>query len=255
MPTVWGLTESKDYWTAFFQANDRQQRKGPLLWICQPHLEQRTLLQERAQIYDPFIGIAVPQNVVLCLGVLNTSCYETSDGCTVELLPLERVPDPIPLAELTAAQVLPQEATAALDRCRSLRPLESNHWNCFKTVLSKTNPPLASCTVMLENWRQRRRYLENILEITARRGCTEDQEQDIFGALRALTRADTENHGGVDRLAQETRLRVAIRAQSLPVKEWEELWKELADAWYGYVLCLTPQEITCLTDLSRTFDL
>lgn len=255
MPTVWGLTESKDFWTSFFQSNDPPQRKKPLLWICQTHQEQKTLLKERAQIYDPFFGIALPRGVVLCLGVLNTSCYETTYGFTIELLPLERVPDPIPLSTLTAAEAFPREAASILDQCGSLRPLESNHWNCFKSVLIKTNPPLASSAVVLENWQQRRQYLENILEIIAGRGCAEDEEQEIFGTLRALTRADTENHGGVDRLAQQTRLRVAIRAQSLPVKEWEKLWKELVDAWYSYVLCLTPQEITQLTDLESTFNL
>jgi hypothetical protein len=255
MPKVWGLTQSTNFWTSFFSTTDLAQRKMPLLWTCCDDQAKENLLRKKAQIYDPFVGIAHPLRMATCLGVLTTLGYESPPGYTVELLPMELIPNPIPIATLVAACALPEEASTCLAGHGFLQAMEPSNWTSFKNVLSETNPLLVSSLATVENWHHRRKYLDHVLEIIAQRGCTEDEEQEVFSALRTLTRTAPENQVFSGPLALQTCLRVALKAQLLPAKEWEKLWKDLADAWYGYVMTLTPQEVTQLTDLNQTFDL
>jgi hypothetical protein len=255
MSIAWGLTEEKEYWVSSFSGTGISGRRKPLLWTCRHafHLEQ--LLREQAQIYDPFIGFALPQGVVTCLGVLNSRSYSSPRGLTIELLPLEPIPNPVPLAALLASQTLTGETAQELAACGIIHPLETSHWSSLKSVIAETNPLLTPSLLMVENWHQRQKHLERILEMMAQRGCSEEAEQELFTVLRNLTRNDPNNDKSSGQLALQTRLRVALKAQLLPAREWEELCKRVVDAWYGYVMTLTPQEVTQLTDLDREFNL
>jgi hypothetical protein len=255
MPKVWGFTEKSEFWAAFFNIADALQRRTPLQWICCQSEEQMTLIREQAQIYDPFLGIAIPQGVVTCLGVLATCGYETPNGLTVELLPKELIPNPLTVPTLVSAAAFPKDATSMLAKHGFLPPLDSTHWASFKKVLTEANPLLAPSLASLESWPKRQGYLDYILEILAQRGCFDEEEQEAFAVLRALACAEPENQGSSGQLALQTRLRVALKAQLLSPKEWERLWKSIVDAWYGYVMTLTPQEVVRLTDLNLTFDL
>jgi len=255
MPRVWGFAHKSSYWAGFFDVTDPAQRRTPLQWICCQSTAQVTLLQEQAQIYDPFLGIASPQRVVSCLGVLATCGYETPNGFTVELLPKELIPNPISIPTLVSAAALPQDATSTLAQHGFLPPLESTVWMSFKKALTEANPLLAPSLASLESWPKRQGYLDHILEILARRGCFDEEEQEVFAVLRVLTCAEPENQSSSGQLALQTRLRVALKAQLLSPKEWERLWKSIVDSWYGYVMTLTPQEVVRLTDLNLTFDL
>jgi len=255
MPNVWGLTEHTDFWNSYFARIDFPKRRMPLLWTCTDDRKQKQLLSSQAQIYDPFVGIAQPLGMATCLGVLNTLGYPSPFGYTVELLPMELIPNPISIDKLVLACALPEEATTCLAGHGFLQALDSSHWTCFKKIISETNSLLLPSLVIMENWYQRRRYLDHVLEIIAQRGCTEEEEQEVFVTLRSLTRAAPENQVFLGQLSLQTHLRVALKAQLLPAKEWEKLWKQLVDAWYGYVMTLTPQEVAQLTDLNQTFDL
>jgi hypothetical protein len=254
MSIAWGLTEEKEYWTSSFSSTGISGRRQPLLWACQHafHLEQ--LLREQAQIYDPFVGFALPQGVVTCLGVLNSRSYSSPQGLTVELLPLELIPNPVPMSALLASETLTGETVRELADCGIVHPLETSRWSNLKSVITETNPLLMPSLLMVENWHQRQKHLEWILELMARRGCSEEAEQELFTVLRTLTRNEPSNKSSGP-LALQTRLRVALKAQLLPAKEWEELCKRVVDAWYGYVMTLTPQEVTQLTDLDRELNL
>ncbi len=255
MPKIWGFTQKREYWATFFSATDPAQRKMPLLWSRRLDKEEENLICEQAQIYDPFMGIALPQRVITCLGVLATCGYESPQGCTVELLPKELVPNPIHISMLITASALPEDALSRLAGQGFCPPLGTAYWDRFKEVLSETNPPLTSSLMSLENWSKRQAYLDYILDMITQRGGLEEEEQEVFAVLRALTRAEPENQVTSGQLALQTRLRVALKAQLLPVKDWERLCKNIVDAWYGYVMTLTPQEVTRLTDLNLPFDL
>lgn len=255
MPKVWGFTQAKEYWEVFFSTAGSSRVRMPLLWTCGGDQEQKMTLTKHAQIYDPFLGISVPGGIVTCLGVLTTQGYESSKGYTVELMPKELIPNPIPVATLVTASVFPQDTAAGLAEPGCLRSLESSQWACFKKVLAATNPQLASSLVSLENWRQRQKYLDHILDVCAQHRCTDEEEQEVFAVLRALVLAEPENPGSLGPLDLQTRLRVHLKAQFLPDTEWQKLWKNIIDSWYGYVLTLTPQEVARLTDLSLTCDL
>lgn len=255
MPKAWGFMQRKEYWAAFFSTTGSPRRRMPLLWTCHQNQEQERLLREQAQIYDPFVGIAVPKGVVTCLGVLATCGYESPHGFTVELLPKEVIPNPIPVSRLVAAAAFPQGVGTKAVEDGILQPLESSHWVCFKKILAETNPLLVTSLASLENWHQRQRFLDHILEIIAQRGCVEEEEQEVFTVLRALLRAEPEDQASSpsDQMALQTRLRVALKAQLLTAREWEQLWKSLVDAWYGYAMTLTPSEVARLIDLNLTF--
>jgi len=249
MATVWGLVESKAYWSSFFSSTAAGERKKPLLWVCRHSPAQEDLLRDTMRIYDPFIGFAYPQKVATCLGILNTRGYRTDQGMTIELQPLEAIPNPVSLSHLSSIEAVPDGIGGQLSGCGALLPLEASQWDRVKTVITEMNPLLTSSLATVENWRQRREYLERILEIVARRGCSEEQEQELFAVLRTLIRGEADPPESFGPLALQTRTRLALRAQLLPAKEWEQLWKTLMDNWYGYVMTLTPREVNRLTDL------
>lgn|GEM_PF-1867597 len=255
MATVWGLVESKTYWSSFFTPAAADERREPLLWVCRHCSLQENLLRDTVRIYDPFIGFAHPQMVATCLGILNTRGYQTSQGMTVELQPLEAIPNPVSLSHLTAIEAVPGRIEGRLSGCGALQPLAASHWNRIKTVITETNPLLTASLATMENWRQRREYLERILEIVALRGCSEEQEQELFSILRSLIRVESDSSESFGPLALQTRMCLALKAQLLPAKEWEQLWKTLMDNWYGYVMTLTPQEVNRLTDLDGDIQL
>ena len=116
-------------------------------------------------------------------------------------------------------------------------------------------PLLATSLVTLESWQQRQGYLDRIFEISAQRRCSAEEEQEIFSILRALVRAAPDNQDTLGYKTLQSRLRVTLNSQFMPDREWECLWKNIVDAWFGYVMTLTPQEIGQLTDLNLTFDL
>ncbi|KPL18880.1 MAG: hypothetical protein AMJ92_05660 [candidate division Zixibacteria bacterium SM23_81] len=255
MPKVWGFTQAKEFWEVFFSTPGSSRERMPLLWTCGGDQEQKMTLTEYAQIYDPFLGISIPGSVVTCLGVLATQGYESSKGYTVELMPKELIPNPIPLATLVKTSAFPQDVVSVLAEPGCLRSLESSQWACFKKVLATTNPQLASYLVSLENWRQRQEYLDHILDVCAQHRCTDEEEQEVFAVLRTLVLAEPENPGSSGPLDLQKRLRAHLKAQLLPDTEWQKLWKSIIDSWYGYVLTLTSQEVARLTDLSLTYDL
>jgi hypothetical protein len=255
MATIWGLVENKTFWSTFFASAAGGERRKPLLWICRDSSSQENLLRETMRIYDPFIGFAHPQNVATCLGILNTRGYHTDQGMTIELQPLEAIPNPVPLSQLAAIDALPDRLGEQLTGCGTLHPLEASQWNKVKTVIAETNPLLTSSLVTVENWKQRREYLERILEIIARRGCSEDQEQELFTVLRSLIGSEPDGSESFGQLALQTRMRLALRAQLLPAKEWEQLCKTLVDNWYGYVMTLTPEEVNRLINLDGDIQL
>ncbi len=255
MPQVWGFAQSKEYWAAFFSSVVPARCRMPLLWICHQSQKQEMLLREEAQIYDPFVGIAVPQGLVTYLGVLATRGYESPFGFTVELLPRELIPNPIPVTRLVTAAAFPQETATNLANSGDLQFLEPHHWTSFKKIITQTNPLLASSLVTLESWQQRQGYLDRIFEISAQRRCLAEEEQEIFSILRALVRAAPDNQDALGYKALQSRRRVTLNSQFMPDREWEFLWKNMVDAWFGYVMTLTPQEISQLTDLNLTFDL
>ena len=226
-----------------------------MLWVCKDPSLQEDLLLETLGIYDPFIGFAYPQMVATCLGILTTRGYRTRQGMTVELQPLEAIPNPVPLSHLAAAEAIPHRISERLTCCGTLQPLAASQWNRVKTVIAETNPLLTASLATVENWKQRREYLERILEIIARRGCSEEQEQELFAVLRSLTRAESNGPESSGQLALQTRMRVALRAQLLPPREWEQLYTTLVNNWYGYVMTLSPQEINRLTDLEDDIQL
>jgi hypothetical protein len=255
MATVWGLVESKAYWSSFFATATASKRRKPLLWVCRHSPAQENLLRDTMRIYDPFIGFAYPEKVATCLGILNTRGYRTDQGMTIELQPLEAIPNPVSLSHLSSIDAIPDRVGGQLGGCGALQLLEASHWDRIKTVIAEMNPLLTSSLATLENWRQRREYLERILEIVARRGCSEEQEQELFAVLRTLIRGEPDPPESFGPLALQTRMRLALRAQLLPAKEWEQLWKTLVDNWYGYVMTLTPQEVNRLTDLNDDIQL
>jgi hypothetical protein len=249
MPKIWGLAERKKYWASFFSATEAGNQRKPLLWVCQNAPTQEKLLREEAHIYDPFIGFALPEKVATCLGILNTRGYISKQGLTVELKPIEAIPNPVSLSHLVAMKVIPDWIEGNLATCGTLQPLEVTHWNRVKSVLAEMNPSLTTSLVIVENWRQRRGFLEHILEIIARRGCSEEQEQELFTILCGLMQSEPEPHESFGQLALQTRLRLALNAQLLPEREWEQLYQRVVDNWYGYLMTLTPQEIHQLTNL------
>jgi hypothetical protein len=255
MSKVWGLAENKEYWSSFLATAGAGERRKPLLWACRNIPLQERLLREDVRIYDPFIGFALPRKVAICLGVLNTCGYMTSQGLTVELQPLEAIPNPISLSHLVSANAIPARIEKKLTSCGALQPLEASHWNSVKAVIAETNPLLTTSLATVENWRQRREYLERILEIAAHRGCSEEQEQELFAVLRSLTRGESDPSESFGQLALQTRLRLALQAQLLPAKEWTQLCNTVVDNWYGYVMSLTPEELSRLTDLDGDIQL
>ena len=255
MATVWGLFESKNFWSTFFASFAAGARRKPLLWICRRSSSQENLLRNSARIYDPFIGFAHPQQVATCLGILNTRGYRTSQGMAIELQPLEAIPNPVALSHLEAIDAIPDPIGERLSGRGTLQPLSDSHWNKVKTVIAETNPLLTASLATLENWRQRHQYLENILEIIAMRGCSEEQEQELFSVLRILTRTESDGTESYYQLALQARMRLVLRAQMLPAKDWEQLWKTLVDNWYGYVMTLTPGEINRLMNLNGEIQL
>jgi len=255
MIKVWGLAENRAYWSSFFAPAAAGEKRKPLLWVCQKAPSQEKILREEMQIYDPFVGFALPQKVATCLGVLNTQGYVTGQGLTVELQPLEAIPNPVSLSHLVATNTIPNGIERGLTSCGALQPLEASQWNSMKAVIAETNPLLTAALTTVENWRPRRTYLERILEIAAFRGCSEEQEQELFTVLRSLMRCESESSDSSGQLALQTRLRLALQAQLLPAKEWERLCTTIVDNWYGYVMTLTPQEVNRLTDLNDEIQL
>ncbi len=255
MIKVWGLAESRTYWSSFFTTSAAGEKRKPLLWICRKAPSQEKILREEAHIYDPFVGFTLPQKVATCLGVLNTQGYLTDQGLAVELQLLEAIPNPVPLSHLVATNTIPTGIEKKLTSCGALQPLEASQWNGIKAVIAETNPLLTASLATVENWRHRRTYLEGILEIAAVRGCSEEQEQELFTVLRNLMLCEAEPPDSSGQLALQTRLRLALKAQLLPAKEWERLCTTVVDNWYGYVMTLTPQEVNRLTDLNGEIQL
>ena len=125
MATVWGLVESKTYWSAFFTSAAAGERRTPLLWVCRHSSGQENLLRDMVRVYDPFVGFAHPQKVATCLGILNTRGYQTSKGMAIELQPLEAIPNPVSLSYLADIDAIPGRIGEQLNGCGMLQQTTS----------------------------------------------------------------------------------------------------------------------------------
>ena len=208
-----------------------------------PTLDDREveLLKNKVKLHDIFILVDSSGNL-LKSGVFFTAGFPTLDGWTAQLLArldtngkpnlTEAVPGHHPLTRMTQ--------------------LSSLEFDRLSTVICQLFPELSPDIECLKNWARREWALEEIYRMTSEKGCSEEEEKQLFKALKSLLAwVGDESRRKEDIQTVVASIMSTLHAENMTEREWNALWEKLIQSWRTYISHLTESELARVEETIR----
>ncbi|MCD6097520.1 hypothetical protein J7K18_01380 [bacterium] len=208
-----------------------------------PTLDEREvkLLKNKVKLHDIFFIVDRNENL-LKSGVFFTAGFPTLDGWTAQLLVRVNTN-----GKLNLAEAVPNHHPLT-----GMTQLSSLEFERLSTVICQLFPRLSADIECLRNWARREWALEEIYRITSEKGCSEEEERQLFKALKSLLAwVGDESRRKEDIQTVVASIMSTLHAENMTEKEWNTLWERLIQSWRTYVSHLTESELARVEETIR----